>query len=199
MLVEVTSDPEFHSMEVTILENLNLEVPFESFLVSGHDGVNCGQVLDIFNQGDTLVIALDLYSDGVNDIWYMDGCNRRFLKYENGIVSGGITQSTSSQPFDLFKDDLLNCFDFTSSVVELKKEEVRLFPNPTTDLFQISTQQNPITSFEIFTSSGKRVVSNSLDQSVSTVEINSETLEIGIYYILIRTEKGVLTKRFLRK
>ena len=115
------------------------------------------------------------------------------------MVTGGVTLSTYSQSFDVFSDNLLNCFDFTSSVVELKKEEVRLFPNPTTDLFQISTQQNPITSFEIFTASGKRVVSNSLDQSVSTVEINSETLEIGIYYILIRTEKGVLTKRFLRK
>jgi len=194
----VNSFPEFELMEVTILENLHQEISEETIMVMGHDGLNCGELLEIFDPQDTLILALGIWSDGQNETFYLDGCGRHYLNFENGLVTGQIINSITTQTLDEFRDNILNCIEITSSVENLQGEEIRLFPNPNTDQFQIAMERSSINGFEIYNANGKQMVSETLDYSVFNLTVKSTNLETGIHYIRIYTEEGILTKRFLR-
>jgi hypothetical protein len=188
-------------MEVQLLENIYKEISEETITIYGQDGGNCGEDLYQFSVNDTLILAI--YESEYNDsiYWHLEGlCGLHFLRYENGMVKGQITDSITSQPIQSFRDNLFNCLDMVISVddVEQSAIEYRLFPNPVIDVFQIIAEQSIIYSYEIYSSNGQKILSKNTGQTSEKVDIDSSGLGNGIYYIKVITSEGILTQKFFK-
>ena len=68
---------------------------------------------------------------------------------------------------------------------------INIYPNPTNGLININTNEN-INSISIYNIIGKQVL-NTIDKET----INISSLEDGIYFIDITTEKGIYTQRII--
>jgi len=72
-----------------------------------------------------------------------------------------------------------------------------LFPNPTTGEFRIQNSKFSIQSVEVFDVFGKLM--NSVEVNDNTVTIDATSYASGVYFVRILTEKGMVTKRIVKK
>lgn len=197
----VTNKPDFHLLEIDLLENIYKEIVEDTLLVLGQDGINCGQSLNQFEVGDTLVLALSYGQFDEGALWYLDGyCGLHFLRFEDGLIKGRITDTLTSQTIQSFKDNLMSCIDLGVSLEELASDEAQLslYPNPVSDFFQVLTFNTQISAYEIYDSKGAKVESKVLSKLADKIEVCSSDLTKGVYFIVIRTSKGILTRTFLQ-
>ena len=73
----------------------------------------------------------------------------------------------------------------------VSNSNINIYPNPTNGLLNINTNEN-INSISIYNIIGKQVL-NTIDKET----INISSLEDGIYFIDITTEKGIYTQRII--
>ena len=83
----------------------------------------------------------------------------------------------------------------TTGVKQVNSDELSIYPNPTTGIFNITTNNANFTelTINIFDIQGKEVF-NALDKNISSnynKQINLEGLSKGLYYIKLNTSKGV--------
>ncbi len=78
---------------------------------------------------------------------------------------------------------------------DLKFSEITLSPNPTSNLLFIASENLEITSLSIFNLSGQKV----MEIKEATSEIDVSTLQSGIYFLEITSEKGTVIKKFVKK
>lgn len=197
----VTGFDDLHLMKFQIIENINKEILEDTVIVYGQDGLTCGESLDQFNENDTLILAVNNWEFNGTTYWYLEGfCGLHFLKYEDGLVKGQITDNMTEQPIQDFKDNLFTCLDMEVPTDDIQKlaNDISIYPNPIMDNFQITASNNLIQSYEIFSTSGQRIVSKIFSQPVENLEIQSNHFGEGILYIRINTSKGILTKKLLK-
>lgn len=72
-----------------------------------------------------------------------------------------------------------------------------LFPNPTTGEFRIQNSKFSIQSVEVFDVFGKLM--SSVEVNDNTVTIDASSYASGVYFVRILTEKGMVTKRIVKK
>ena len=72
-----------------------------------------------------------------------------------------------------------------------------LYPNPTTGLFTISNEQCAMNTVNVYDVYGKLLLSVEVNGNVATIDATS--LSAGVYFAKVETEKGVVTKRFVKK
>ncbi len=75
--------------------------------------------------------------------------------------------------------------------VQLDQSQVKLYPNPASTILNIQSKY-PVTSVQVLSMSGQL-----LHQSDDS-KINLESFNDGLYLIKISTEKGIVTKRFIK-
>jgi len=199
--VVTDSTNQAHTMEVEILENIHKEITEDTLLIHGRDLSSCGERLDQFSINDTLILAIEILQFNGNEYWYLGGeCGLQFLRYENGILNGQITESLTTQPIQDFKDDIFACIDLTVPVKEIEslENQITVFPNPTLGNFQISFPEIKVSSYEIYNSSGQQVINETLNEAIDIIEVKSSPLSNGIYYLRLITSKGILTRKFLK-
>jgi len=74
--------------------------------------------------------------------------------------------------------------------------DIKIYPNPVTDSFSIKLPEDlKIKTIDIFDTSGK-LVKNSISQSD---KIDVSYLSSGIYFIKVKTDKGVFVTKFIKK
>ena len=81
------------------------------------------------------------------------------------------------------------------SIPEFEKETITIYPNPATDLINISYNQN-IERVDILTVTGKILATHSTG-NVKNTEINTSTLPKGIYLIQVSTSTRVLKQKIV--
>lgn len=198
----VVSDSTINSvMEVKLIENINNEIFGDTILIYGQDGLTCGETLTQFSLNDTLILALDEWEINGQEFWYLEGfCGVHFLRYEDGMVIGQITDSLTIQPLQEFKDNLFTCLEMEvpTDEVENLEHQISIFPNPIKENFQITSIQNKIVGYEIFNSNGQQIEQRNFHKLLNIIDVNSNNLGNGVYYIRIITSKGILTKKILK-
>lgn len=75
----------------------------------------------------------------------------------------------------------------------LTNNEVRVFPNPSNGTFSVSTSSN-IESIEVFSITGQMVYTVK-NISSSVYEVSNTTLDKGVYFIKVKTNSGLETKK----
>ncbi len=75
--------------------------------------------------------------------------------------------------------------------------DTKVYPNPTSDTWIISAQNNVITSVEVFNLLGKRVVSQS--NNSASLTISAQGLTSGIYIARITSEEGTKSVKLIKE
>jgi len=83
-------------------------------------------------------------------------------------------------------------FQSVASLIENNAISVSIFPNPTSDILTIQTQEE-VKSIKIYNVNGKLV----LKQKENSV--NLDNFEGGTYTVLVETQNGIAQKTFVKK
>lgn len=145
----------------------------------------------------TFDFSFNLFSDDLNlilvdnylseEIELIDGSSYSFE------VDSSIQESISENRFELkIKPVTLSQDEF------IYADDIQLHPNPASDLLSISSSSNiNVLDVEIYTMLGQKI--DVLSNSANTeTQVNVSSLSAGIYLVKINTEKGSLTKRFIK-
>ncbi|MDR2971067.1 MAG: T9SS type A sorting domain-containing protein [Bacteroidales bacterium] len=74
--------------------------------------------------------------------------------------------------------------------------ELQVYPNPTSGELKIATSECPISDIQIYDVVGKLVGQSKIGQS--EIEMNISHLPVGIYFLRIQTENGVITRKIIK-
>ena len=88
----------------------------------------------------------------------------------------------------------INCSN-DAVVTIIATAEIQIYPNPVKDELRIKNDELRIKSVEILDLSGKTLLS----QSSNLSQINVATLASGIYFVKITTDKGIVTRKFVKE
>ncbi len=118
-----------------------------------------------------------LNPDTQYDVQIMANC-------DNGMQSGASeTIHFTTQP------DGVNNYDLDNSI--------SVYPNPTSGQFTIYNEQCTINSVDVYDVYGKLISTTKVEDTQVTLDIN--TYADGVYFARILTDKGVVTKRIVKK
>ena len=76
--------------------------------------------------------------------------------------------------------------------------DINIFPNPVTDILKLSTPINELISIHIYNINGQNVA-NFENKTQGLNEINIAGLDSSIYFLIVRTDNGLLTKRIIKE
>ncbi|MDR0368368.1 MAG: T9SS type A sorting domain-containing protein, partial [Bacteroidales bacterium] len=85
----------------------------------------------------------------------------------------------------------------TSTIETEKTEKIRVYPNPTTGQLTIENKQLTINAIEIVDVMGKNVYL-SARPIIHSPAIDVSYLPVGIYYLRITTETGIITQKIIK-
>ena len=72
-----------------------------------------------------------------------------------------------------------------------------LYPNPNNGQFTINNEQFTINNVNVYDVYGKLL--KTVEANANIVELDVRELSAGMYFVRISTEKGVVTKNFVKK
>lgn len=183
----VIDQPEIEFMRIKVIENINNEITEDTIIVFGQDGVNCGELLWQFDINDNLILALKELDS--SDNYYLNGCGFFYLKYENEMVTGKITDDLTSQSYQDFKENIFECLSINNFIIS---------PNPVGNTMVIRTRKGAIEGWvEIFKSNGQLIFQKPKDVIYFT-SINTENFASGVYIIRIHSSTGTTIKKFIK-
>jgi len=87
----------------------------------------------------------------------------------------------------------------TLSSDTFEKELVSVYPNPSNGLFTVSTKNMQVTSIDVYDVTGKNILNRNNLQSSNEIILDLTNASIGIYFMKINSETGIITKRILKK
>ena len=121
------------------------------------------------------------------------------MEYSLDLVFGALdtfNQSTKND-YQVFKEELFNCFDFTLSTNLIDERFVQIHPNPINNQLWLESEDFEIIDINIFKINGQLVKSTSHHNS-KRINLNFENQESGIYLLEIVTSKGIVRKKILK-
>ena len=123
------------------------------------------------------------------------------MNSRNTLSEGDSVQSKADIYFDynypIITNDAVTVFESTMSIDDNPKEiELKFYPNPTTDYFNILSESK-IQSIELYDISG-RLVRTSLVNGFETQQ-NVTNLTNGVYIVKIKTNEGEVTGKIVKK
>jgi len=156
-----------------------------------------------FSIGDLGFIGLG-NADGVivDDIWLYDKSSNIWMEIDNcgfaswnafsmtigtrGYFGTGIAESNKA---------VWEYSPNTSSAKKISKEsDIRIFPNPVSDILRIIPRGVNVSSYRIFDSNG-RLLRNDMLYNDS---INISYLSTGVYILFLYHDTGIITKKFIK-
>lgn len=90
-----------------------------------------------------------------------------------------------------------NCIPQTNSIYEIEQINFELFPNPTNEKLKISFTNVDKREISILNSFGQLILHTSTE--LSAIELITNELSTGIYFINVKTENSTSTKRFIKE
>ncbi len=85
---------------------------------------------------------------------------------------------------------------FSTDINEIvNNNEIIFFPNPATDKIEISSTQNA--SIEIINTQGQIIICKNLKNTQATIDLTK--LLSGIYFIKVKTDKGITLKKLIKQ
>lgn len=190
----VSIQAEEYTMQVAILENLHNGVSADTLLIAGGNGADCGENVELFTVGDTMIFALNAYDNK----YFISICGLHYLSLKSGMVSGKIHNDLSSQSYEEFKANLATCINITSvQGPSIPDSQLRITPNPATEKVNIQFSQGQIETVEVFSYQGQ-MVARLENQSVSQLDFPIANLDPGIYLFRIWQGDHFVVKRVVK-
>jgi len=139
----------------------------------------------------TLVLVFD--ADFVKNVKF-DGTNYTAV---NGIVT---IQNVAAGAHSITKGDTTNLYYIKSTYAlaanDINKAKVTLYPNPVSDYLYINTAGEKVQSIKVY-NFADALVKNLADAKSDSIDLRN--LNTGNYIISITTDKGIVTKKIIKK
>lgn len=105
--------------------------------------------------------------------------------------------NTTFNGYKLYLDSIKVRKDDPLTVV---KEEINLaaYPNPVTDILNLSTGNANIQKIVVYNSYGQKVIEEEVNNSKSNYSIDFTSLETGVYFVSVETSLGILRKKIVK-
>ena len=156
-------------------ENSSFTIDGMAINLGDYHGAETSQIFEV-----PFIANEDVFEDWNNPFTYS-------FRYEDSFIFLDITNSNG---------DIATFFTTTLSSTNFEKVALTIYPNPTSTLLHIETNQTAITAVEIFDLQGKQVMQlNSTD--LKNIDVSQFTN--GMYFVKASTNEGVLTKKFVKK
>jgi len=81
-------------------------------------------------------------------------------------------------------------------VVEIKEEDVSIYPNPTTNWLNITTHTLHDAKLGVYDSNGRQVLSKTINGTINV--LNVEDIQSGTYFLKIEQDTILISKRFIK-
>jgi len=104
------------------------------------------------------------------------------------VTNGGFTNRYINVTGEQSRSYVWGTEGSTLSTKEFTPAAFKTYPNPTNNTWNIVTNNATIKAIQVYDISGRQVVA--FTTNMSTVSIDSETLQKGIYFANIQTDKG---------
>jgi hypothetical protein len=170
---------------------------YKVMLPAGYTYTVTPRVHDSYNSGNGLTYTNDvLFSYNANGTWsdaYDDVIGGNFTAAGNTTIYFQVAPYFQGQTGTyLFQIQITRTL--TTAVGDiLDNAEIQIFPNPVSNILMIAGPGAQVESCSIFDMSGRLI----RDQEKST-EINVSDLTAGSYFILVKTDKGVSRRKFIK-
>lgn len=83
---------------------------------------------------------------------------------------------------------------FLTNENDYKSSFCKIYPNPSKSYFTVELDRNDSSFLEVFDATGKMVFNADF---IKNIEVNSETLNLGIYILRIRNNDKIITQKML--
>lgn len=128
------------------------------------------------------------------------GC---IARHDNTITQSGMAAGTYFIAVDGFGtnystlsgyDLLVSCTPISTTSIDENniESDIKVFPNPTSGIINITSDESTIESINVFDMSGRTIISN---QTNNLNNINLEEVVNGFYFVIVKTDKGSVTKK----
>lgn len=112
---------------------------------------------------------------------------------------GGVSTSMSTQTVDWYSITIESAAACAAAGIETNQQEtLRLYPNPAETSVTLTGIPTDVEKVTIVTMNGQTLLEQS-DISGSTLELNVETLEDGVYFVHVQSATSPSTIRFIKK
>lgn len=126
---------------------------------------------------------------------------QHFLDYPSPNFSYDLTDIFQYK-FDgngtVYFDNVYFTTDIISNIDDFATSSIRVFPNPTKDMWNLQVENTTISSVEVFDMTGKNVLSVA-GNNANRLAINSAALKTGLYVAKVVTPAGIATKKLIKE
>jgi hypothetical protein len=127
--------------------------------------------------------------------------NNRFkaIYRPNGTIGESIIQYVFYNKFDLADSSYVNIHfnAIQNGIAHYSNDDLNIYPNPAKEILQVNGL-NTSSSVSIIDIHGSRILNESIDGKTNK-SINVSNLSSGIYFLEIRSSKGVSFKKFVKE
>ncbi|MCR4738377.1 MAG: fibronectin type III domain-containing protein [Bacteroidales bacterium] len=155
-------------------------------------------------------VVLDWTENGTSTSWtvyYQESGTSQWptvTANEHPYTLTGLQPATTYQAYVVANCDdgpsgVSNLVTFTTQGVGINDYEqtISLYPNPNNGRFTINNEQFIMNNVQVYDVYGKLL--KTIEADANTVELDVRELSSGMYFVRISTEKGVVTKSFVKK
>lgn len=120
-----------------------------------------------------------------------DDPNDPFIRINVGEQPSGI------EPIDILQDLYDQFLRIDNNDLQ---NQINIFPNPARDRLNIGYSEIEILNLEIYDIQGKKIKNLSIDNSQSTIQVlNIKELKSGLYFLQVRTDRGLVSLKFVKE
>jgi uncharacterized repeat protein (TIGR03803 family) len=148
-----------------------------------------------------VLFTIDTNGTGYNDLFDFnstDGANPYFgsVALLGSAIYGMTVNGGSNSDGVIFKYDSL-----TTGISRLAKSDnqISIFPNPASGEIQVISNQLSVNSIDIYNLLGEKVYAMPITDNRSQLTINIVDFPIGVYFIKLSSENGIIVKRFVKE
>ena len=93
------------------------------------------------------------------------------------------------------------CYDDLLSVTSSELAQFKMYPNPSTDIVNITLPQSitDLNSIEVFDIAGRQIESINSFENLNAIQFNVSAFNSGVYIVRLNTEKGSFAKKLIVK
>jgi hypothetical protein len=207
--LDVSNNPDLDEIHCDDNRLVNLDVSNNTALKRLQCGNNQLSSLDISKNLDLL--SLDCSNNLLSSL---DLSNNKYLGDGGNWIFGSKVIYLSDMPslnqvcvWDTFNEDSLNLntegspnINFTkgcaTGIVEEQFISLSVYPNPTNNILNIETENNDCYSLEIHSLNGQLIYKEEMEGNSKQIDLS--TISKGIYFITVRSNEGVSTKKVVK-
>jgi hypothetical protein len=186
--------------------NANLSAGTYALTVTDHNGCDGSQIYVVDEPNSPLVINANITdassitsANGAIDITITGGTSPYSYDWSNGTTNADLTD-LGPGAYLVTVTDANNCslattfvVDVSSGIESLSSTSLEVYPNPTSDIINLTANTDKIKQIKLFSITGQLLLDEKVDNKEHSISVRSYAA--GTYYLDVILESGQISKK----